>query len=117
MRKMVPEQDQAGSDSEPLVPVRVLQGCRAAKINGTETAIAAVRNRNAAAGDTAVHRMASEKQTVGIEAVPPRTAANTAAKPLDNAGPGWTAVECRPSAQTALDGPGRCARYYGSDAP
>ena len=37
------------------------------------------------------------------------TAANTAAKPMDNAGPGWTAVKCRPSTQTAMDGPRRLA--------
>ena len=37
------------------------------------------------------------------------TAANTAAKLLDNACTGWTAVDCRPSARTAADGPGRLA--------
>jgi hypothetical protein len=42
------------------------------------------------------------------------TAANTAAKPLDNTSPEWTAVECRPSARTAVDGSGRCAYSYGS---
>ena len=42
------------------------------------------------------------------------TAANTAAKPLDNARPGLTAVECRPSARTALDDSGRPAHSYGS---
>ena len=42
------------------------------------------------------------------------TAANTAAKPLDNTGPGQTAMKCRPSAQTAMDGTGRLASAYGS---
>ena len=37
----------------------------------------------------------------------------TAAKPLDNACRVWTAVECRPSARTATDDPGRCASSYG----
>ena len=43
------------------------------------------------------------------------TAANTAAKPLDNACPVRTSLECRPSTRTATDGPGRCAYSYGSD--
>jgi len=43
--------------------------------------------------------------------------AATAAKPLDNPGREWTAAECRPSAQTAMDGPGRLASAYGSDGP
>ena len=45
---------------------------------------------------------------IGVFAAGIRPAA-TAAKPLDNACPGWTAVECRPSARTAMDGPGRPA--------
>ena len=43
------------------------------------------------------------------------TAANTAAKPLDNARPGLTAVECRPSARTALDDSRQPAHSYGSE--
>jgi hypothetical protein len=39
----------------------------------------------------------------------PVTAANTAAKPLDNPCRWWTDVECRPSARTATDNPGRVA--------
>jgi hypothetical protein len=35
----------------------------------------------------------------------------------DNTGYVWTTVEYRPSARTTMDGPGRCAYYYGSDAP
>ena len=42
------------------------------------------------------------------------TAANTAAKPLDNTCPRRAGVECRPSARTATDGPGRRAHSYGS---
>jgi hypothetical protein len=41
--------------------------------------------------------------------------ANTVAKPLDKARPMRAAVECRPSAATATDGPGRSAYSYGSD--
>jgi|HubBroStandDraft_4_1064222.scaffolds.fasta_scaffold55487_3 hypothetical protein len=44
-------------------------------------------------------------------------AANTAAMTVDNTCGVWTTVEYRPSAQTAMDDPGRCAHYYGSDAP
>jgi len=47
----------------------------------------------------------------------PLAAAKTAAKPLDNACPVRTTLECRPSTRTATDGPGRCAYSYGSDAP
>jgi len=54
-------------------------------------------------------------QTLTDERCGITAAANTAAKPLDNAGPGWTAVECRPRVQTAMDDPGRCAYYYGSE--
>ena len=43
------------------------------------------------------------------------TAANTAAKPLDNACPVRTTLECRPSIGIATDGPGRCAYSYGSE--
>ena len=43
------------------------------------------------------------------------TAANAAARRLDNACPIRTTVECRPSAQTAMDGPGRLASAYGSE--
>jgi hypothetical protein len=46
-----------GPGSWPLVPVRVLRDCRLVKISGTETAIAAAWNKNATAGDTAVHRI------------------------------------------------------------
>ena len=45
------------------------------------------------------------------------TVANAVAKPLDKARPIRTAVECRPSAATATDGPGRCAHSYGADGP
>jgi hypothetical protein len=47
-----------------------------------------------------------EKQTVEDQGRSAATAANTAAKPLDNACPEWTAVECPPSAliqRTILD--------------
>jgi hypothetical protein len=60
-----------------------------------------------------VSDMESEKQTVGDRGRSAATAANTAAKPLDNTYPEWTAVECRPSARTAVDGSGRCAYSYG----
>ena len=43
------------------------------------------------------------------------TAANTAALTADNTCQLWTTVEYRPSARTAVDGPGRCAHYYGSE--
>jgi hypothetical protein len=43
------------------------------------------------------------------------TTANTAAKPLDNASPVQTSLECRPSTRTGTDGPGRCTHSYGSD--
>jgi hypothetical protein len=43
------------------------------------------------------------------------TAANTAAKPLDNACPVRTTLECRPSTRTTTDGPGRYAYSYGSE--
>src|SRR5215471_2971308 len=43
-----------------------------------------------------------------------RQGAMTVAKPLDKARPIRTAVECRPSAATATDGPGRCAHSYES---
>jgi len=39
-------------------------------------------------------------------------AANTAAMTADNTCRLWTTVGYRPSAQTASDGPGRCAHYY-----
>jgi hypothetical protein len=42
------------------------------------------------------------------------TTANTAAMAADNASRVWTTLEYRPSAQTTMDGPGRCAHYYGS---
>jgi hypothetical protein len=45
------------------------------------------------------------------------TAANTAALTADNICHLWTTVECRPSVWTVMDVPGRCAYYYGSDAP
>ena len=48
-----------------------------------------------------------EKQTVEDRSRSAVTAANTAAKPLDNTCRGWIPVECRTSAQTAADGPGR----------
>src|ERR1700748_3074350 len=61
----------------------------------------------------------SEKRTVeGLgrpAAAAAHTAATTAAKPLDNTRSGLTAVECRPSAATTVDGPGRCAHSYGSE--
>lgn len=41
-------------------------------------------------------------------------AANTAAKPLDNTWHAWTTLDCRPSARTVTDGPGRLAHSYGS---
>ena len=56
-----------------------------------------------------------EKQTVGDQRQDAVTVANTVAKPLDKTRPVRTAVECRPSAQTATDGPGRCAHSYGSE--
>ena len=56
-------------------------------------------------------------QTVEGQSRAAVTAANTAAKPLDNTGSEWTAVECRPSVRTAVDGPGRPAYSSGSDAP
>lgn len=37
----------------------------------------------------------------------------TAAKPLGNACPVRTTLECRPSTRTATDGPGRSAYSYG----
>jgi len=43
------------------------------------------------------------------------TATKTAAMTVDNALHAWTAVEYRPSAQTAMEGPRRCAHYYGSE--
>ena len=43
------------------------------------------------------------------------TAANTAAKPLDNDLTVQTILEYRPSAQTATDGPGRRAHSYGAE--
>jgi integrase len=46
-----------------------------------------------------------EKQTVEDRSCSAATAANTAAKPLDNSCPGRTTVECRPSTRTATDGP------------
>ena len=45
------------------------------------------------------------------------TAANTAAMTADNACHGWTALEHRPSPQTATNGLGRLAHSYGSDVP
>jgi len=51
----------------------------------------------------------ASKRTVEDQRRSAVTAANTAAKPLGNACPGWTAVECRPSARTAMDGPERVA--------
>ena len=39
----------------------------------------------------------------------------TAAKMLDSTRPRWTGVECRPSARTATDHPGRCAYSYGTE--
>lgn len=43
------------------------------------------------------------------------TAANTAAMTADNARQVWTTPEYRPSAQTTVDGPGRCAHSYGTE--
>jgi hypothetical protein len=43
------------------------------------------------------------------------TAANTAAKPLDDPRRGLTAVECPPSVRTAADASGRPAHSYGSE--
>jgi hypothetical protein len=43
------------------------------------------------------------------------TAAITVAKPPDNARPGMTVVECRPSARTALDDSRQPAHSYGSE--
>jgi len=56
-----------------------------------------------------------QKQTVEDQCRPAVTAANTAAKPLDNACPVRTILECRPSVRLAMDGPGRCAYSYGSE--
>jgi hypothetical protein len=55
-----------------------------------------------------------ETQAVEGQCRAPVAGANTAAKPLDNACPGWIAVECRPSTRTATDGPRRLARPCGS---
>jgi hypothetical protein len=43
------------------------------------------------------------------------TAANPAGKPLDNARPGLTTPECRPSTRTATDDSGQPAHSYGSE--
>jgi hypothetical protein len=56
-----------------------------------------------------------EKQTVEDRSRSAMTAANTVAKRLDNACPVRTTLECRPSARTATDGPGRCAHSNGSE--
>jgi hypothetical protein len=75
-----------------------------AAANGYQQRSATTRNTRAT-GDNSTY-VTPEEQTVGIEAAPPTTAGNTAAKPLDTACGGQTAVECRPSARTrrmALD--------------
>jgi hypothetical protein len=56
-----------------------------------------------------------EKRTVGTGTASAATVANTVAKPLDNACPVRTTLECRPSTRTAADGPGRFAHSYGSE--
>src|SRR6266568_9311924 len=56
-----------------------------------------------------------EKRTVGTNTASAATVANTVAKPLDNACPVRTTLECRPSTRTATDGSGRCAHSYGSE--
>jgi hypothetical protein len=50
-----------------------------------------------------------------ISAVPATTTANTAATTTDNASLTWAPAEYRPSAQAAMDSPGRCAYSYGSE--
>ena len=65
--------------------------------------------------DQPTRKSARRKRTVEDQCHSAVTAANTAAKPLDNTGPVQTTVECRPSAQTAMDGPGRLASAYGSE--
>jgi hypothetical protein len=57
----------------------------------------------------------AEEQTIEDQRRSIATVAKTAAKPLDNTGPEWTAMECRPIARTAVDDSGRCAYSYGSD--
>ena len=84
-----------------------------AATNGKRQRSAAHANTDTLLGDWG--DTSAEKQTVGDRGRSAATAANTAAKPLDNTGPRWTAVECRPSARTATDSPGRCAYSYGSE--
>jgi hypothetical protein len=64
-------------------------------------------------------RPGERRITQGLRRCPGRhvAAANTAAKPLDNACPVRATLECRPSVGPATDGPGRCACSYGSDGP
>jgi hypothetical protein len=47
---------------------------------------------------------------------PAKTVAETVAMTADNACSMRTTLECRPSTETAMDGPGRCAHSYGSEA-
>ena len=59
---------------------------------------------------------AAEKQTGEDKRRSIATVAKTVAKPLDGARRTLTTLECRPSAQTTADDPGRLAHFYGSDA-
>lgn len=72
--------------------------------------LAGSRNPLADRGDSPGRRLTNEEQSRSAV-----TAANTAAMAADNACDLWTTVEYRPSAQTVMDGPGRCARAYGSE--
>jgi hypothetical protein len=69
--------------------------------------LAGSRNALADRGDSPGRRLTNEEQS---------RSAVTAAMAADNACDLWTTVEYRPSAQTVMDGPGRCARAYG-DVP
>src|SRR5205085_11960718 len=60
-------------------------------------------------------RARTEKQTVEDQHLGALTVANAVAKPMDEARPMRTAVECPSSARARLGGPGRGARSYGSE--
>lgn len=58
-----------------------------------------------------------KRQTVEVSCRPAASAAKTAALTADSTCHVWTTVEYQPSARTTMDGPGRLAYTYGTDAP
>jgi hypothetical protein len=84
-----------------------------AATNGKRQRPATAHNTHTIRGNLGYVR--PEKRTVQDQRRSAATAANTAAKPLDNARAGLTAMECQSSARSATDDSERPAHSCGSE--